>query len=275
MAMKKMPYNPPAMENRMEQHLPQVVDIAAAAGREIMEVYAGEGEFRVESKSDGSPLTEADRRAHNLIAERLAQLAPDIPLLSEESEARAFAERRAWRRYWLVDPLDGTKGFIRRNDQFSVNIALIENSRAVLGAVHAPTSGASYFAARGGGAFKTDGGAARPIRARKFDGARAVMVTSRSHAKGAVEEYRARLAAEGIEVEVSGAGSSLENLRGRRGRGRHLPALRADFRMGHRGRALRAGGGRRRPHRRGRRNAALQQGKYPQSVVSRRRGRRI
>ena len=210
MAMKKMPYNPPAMETRMEQHLPQVVDIAAAAGREIMEVYAGEGEFQVESKSDGSPLTEADRRAHHLIAERLAQLAPDIPLLSEESEARAFAERRAWRRYWLVDPLDGTKGFIRRTDQFSVNIALIENSRAVLGAVHAPTSGASYFAARGGGAFKTDGGAARPIRARKFDGARAVMVTSRSHAKGAVEEYRARLAAEGIEVEVSGAGSSLK-----------------------------------------------------------------
>ncbi|MGR3985243.1 MAG: 3'(2'),5'-bisphosphate nucleotidase CysQ [Gammaproteobacteria bacterium] len=196
------------MENKMEQRMREVVDIAIAAGREILDVYAGD--FQVESKSDGSPLTEADRRAHDLIETRLAQLAPDIPLLSEESDARAFSQRRAWPRYWLVDPLDGTKGFIKRSDQFSVNIALVEGARAVLGAVHAPVSGASYFAAAGGGAFKTDGNKARPIRARKFDRARAVMLVSRSHASGADAAYRARLAAEGIEVDVSGFGSSLK-----------------------------------------------------------------
>ncbi|MGR3913704.1 MAG: 3'(2'),5'-bisphosphate nucleotidase CysQ [Gammaproteobacteria bacterium] len=196
------------MKIKTEQLLMQVADIAAAAGREIMDVYAGD--FQVESKSDGSPLTEADRRAHNLIEARLARLAPHIPLLSEESDARAFSERRAWPRYWLVDPLDGTKGFIRRTDQFSVNIALIEGARAALGVVHAPVTGVSYFAVESGGAFKMDGGAARPIRTRKFDRAHAVMLVSRSHGSGADQAYRARLAAEGIALTVTATGSSLK-----------------------------------------------------------------
>ena len=133
------------MLNRLER----VVDIAIAAGGEILEVYAGD--FKVEVKGDGSPLTEADRRAHLLIEKQLRQLDPNIPVLSEESGAEAFAQRRKWGRFWLVDPLDGTKGFVRRNDEFTVNIALIEGSRAVLGVVYTPVTRVSHYAAAGGG----------------------------------------------------------------------------------------------------------------------------
>ncbi len=202
--------------------LEQVVDIAIAAGKEILEVYAGE--FAVQHKTDGSPLTEADRRAHELIHARLLQLEPRLPVLSEESGARAFEQRRGWARFWLVDPLDGTKGFIRRNDEFTVNIALIEGSRPVLGVVHAPVTGVSHYAAAGAGAFKTtadadadaDGKAAPgkaapvPIRVKKFNRERAVMVASRAHAGAAVEAYRARLAGVAREVAVTGIGSSLK-----------------------------------------------------------------
>lgn len=194
----------------MKHALQQVVEIAAAAGREILEVYAGD--FAVEEKRDGSPLTQADRRAHALIDAQLRKLTPEIPVLSEESDAHAFSARRGWRRYWLVDPLDGTKGFIKRTDEFTVNIALIEDSHAVLGAVHAPVSGVSYFAAAGGGAYKSGGAshAAREIRVKKFDRKRAVMMASRAHAGANVTAYRARLESAGIEIALSGVGSSLK-----------------------------------------------------------------
>ncbi len=189
--------------------LRQVLDIAIAAGREILDVYAGS--FQVEHKRDGSPLTQADRRAHRLIHERLQRLDPQTPLLSEESDASTFAQRRAWRRFWLVDPLDGTREFVKRNDEFTVNIALIEGGRAVLGVVHAPAKGVSHYAAAGVGAFKSGAdGKATPIRVKKFERAKAIMVSSRSHAGAAVEAYRARLADEADEVEVTGMGSSLK-----------------------------------------------------------------
>ncbi len=205
----------------MTGRLQQVVAIAIAAGAEILDVYAGE--FEVEIKGDGSPLTEADRRAHELIHRRLLQLDPAIPLLSEESDAEAFAARHGWHRFWLVDPLDGTKEFVKRSDQFTVNIALIEGDRPVLGVVHAPVSGVSYYAAHGvntGGATGTTSateafragsdGKATPIRVKKFDRKKAVMVASRSHSGAAVEAYRARLAGEAERVEVTGMGSSLK-----------------------------------------------------------------
>ena len=193
------------MLNRLER----VVDIAIAAGGEILEVYAGD--FEVEVKGDGSPLTEADRRAHLLIEKQLRQLDPDIPVLSEESGAEAFAQRRKWGRFWLVDPLDGTKGFVRRNDEFTVNIALIEGSRPVLGVVYTPVTRISHYAAAGVGAFKA--GRERkpaPIRVKKFTREKVVMVASRSHAGAAVEAYRARLAGEVEQVETTAIGSSLK-----------------------------------------------------------------
>lgn len=193
----------------MTNQLQQVVAIAIAAGAEILDVYAGE--FEVEMKGDGSPLTQADRRAHELIHARLHRLAPDIPLLSEESDAAAFAARRGWRRFWLVDPLDGTKEFVKRSDQFTVNIALIDGNRPVLGVVHAPVTGVSYYADSSARAFRVGAdGKAAAIRVKKFDRKKAVMVTSRSHSTAAVDAYRTRLASAAGQVEVTGMGSSLK-----------------------------------------------------------------
>ncbi|MEE8305985.1 MAG: inositol monophosphatase family protein, partial [Gammaproteobacteria bacterium] len=104
-----------------------------------MQVYGTE--FTVDHKDDQSPLTEADRRAHNVIVAGLTRLDSKIPVLSEESPPQVMAERLEWERYWLVDPLDGTKEFVKRNGEFTVNIALIEDHHAVLGAVHAPVLG--------------------------------------------------------------------------------------------------------------------------------------
>src|SRR5687767_11170303 len=123
--------------------LEAVRDIARSAGREILDVYGTD--FGSSAKDDDSPLTEADLRAHHLIAAELARLSPALPLLSEESaNIVPWEQRRAWQRYWLVDPLDGTKEFVARNGEFTVNIALIENGRPVLGVVHIPVSDTTY-----------------------------------------------------------------------------------------------------------------------------------
>lgn len=210
----------------MNDTLRQLAAIARAAGREILTVYhaAGAGaDLEVETKTDGSPVTIADRRAHDVIAAQLAHLAPDIPLLSEESPAEAFEARRGWRRFWLADPLDGTRGFINRDDQFTVNIALIDSGRPVLGVVFAPRSG-DLYAADGDGAFKVDGGGdgdgdggggagvrdARRIRVRPHDRARVVMAVSRSHAGPRTTAYRARLAEVFGAVDTVAIGSSLK-----------------------------------------------------------------
>ena len=170
------------------EHLEGARAIAVEAGRKILDVY--ERGFSVEHKEDRSPLTEADRAAHDLIAARLARLTPDIPLLSEESAKIEYAERARWRRFWLVDPLDGTKEFINRNGEFTVNIALIEDHAPVLGVVYVPVPGVVYFACRGRGAFKhTSLAAPEPIRARGFAGGKPIVVASRSHAGAETEAF--------------------------------------------------------------------------------------
>ena len=116
--------------------LEDVRKIAATAGEAIMDVYGSE--FAVEFKDDQSPLTEADRRAHEVIVAGLQSLEPTLPILSEESAAEELVDRRSWGSFWLVDPLDGTKEFVKRNGEFTVNIALIEQHRAVMGVVLAP-----------------------------------------------------------------------------------------------------------------------------------------
>lgn len=144
--------------------LEAVREIAEAAGREIMIVY--ESDFAVERKADTSPITEADVVANRLIAERLAALEPTLPVLTEETRAPAWRERREWRRYWLVDPLDGTREFVKRNGEFSVNIALIDAGEPVLGVVLAPAIGREYAAVRGLGAWRYVDGRAESIRVR-------------------------------------------------------------------------------------------------------------
>ncbi len=127
----------------MHDMIDNLTEIARKAGEAILEVYHSE-DFGVEQKSDNSPLTQADLAAHKIISESLAVIYPDLPCFSEESEVLPFEQRQAWQRYFLVDPLDGTKEFINRNGEFTVNIALIENGRSLLGIVYVPVIDRMY-----------------------------------------------------------------------------------------------------------------------------------
>jgi 3'(2'), 5'-bisphosphate nucleotidase len=129
----------------------QVGEIARAAGAAILEVY--HGDFAVRTKADASPVTAADLAAQRVIMAALSQLDPALPVLSEEAKASPWSVRRHWTRYWLVDPLDGTREFVKRNGEFTVNIALIDDRRSVLGVVLAPVTGELYLAEHGQGAW--------------------------------------------------------------------------------------------------------------------------
>jgi 3'(2'), 5'-bisphosphate nucleotidase len=189
--------------------LEDVVNIATEAGRRILDVY--ERQFDVSRKDDGSPLTDADRAAHEVIVERLAALTPDIPILSEESAKIDYSERAAWQRFWLVDPLDGTKEFVNRNGEFTVNIALIDNGAPLLGVVYVPVTGVCYLAVHGRGAWKEQGGSNRaPIRVRAYQGGHATVVASRSHRGDAVDKFLANLKAREGEYDTASLGSSLK-----------------------------------------------------------------
>ena len=189
--------------------LEPVLAIAAEAGRRILDVY--ERQFDVSSKDDGSPLTDADRAAHELIVTRLIQLTPGIPVLSEESAKIEYAERADWERFWLVDPLDGTKEFVNRNGEFTVNIALVEAGAPVLGVVVVPVTAVAYLAIRGQGAWKEQGGCDRkPIRVRAYRGGRATVVASRSHRGEALDRFLERLNAREGEYATTSMGSSLK-----------------------------------------------------------------
>ncbi len=182
-----------------------IAGIAAEAGRAIIEVY--ERDFEVEEKADRTPLTEADLASHRIIRDALARLTPDIPLLSEESADIDFETRANWIQYWLVDPLDGTKEFINRNGEFTVNIALIRNHDPVLGVVHVPVSGTTYAGVVGKWASRQDAdGRAEPIRVRVPCPETAVVVGSRSHANPRLQEALAGIGPH----ELVSMGSSLK-----------------------------------------------------------------
>ncbi|NJD32882.1 MAG: 3'(2'),5'-bisphosphate nucleotidase CysQ [Gammaproteobacteria bacterium] len=157
-----------------------VLDAVAAASTAILEVYASSHD--VEYKADESPITRADRAAQDILAARLALLAPGIPMLSEEAEAaHDFEVRRRWGEFWLVDPLDGTREFIGRNGEFTVNVALVREHEPVLGVVAAPALALTYYAARGHGAFRIQGHPQpEPIHVRPA-ATPLVVVGSRSH----------------------------------------------------------------------------------------------
>ncbi|HEX5952136.1 MAG TPA: 3'(2'),5'-bisphosphate nucleotidase CysQ [Rhodanobacteraceae bacterium] len=154
--------------------------LARRAGAAILEVYAGS--FAVETKSDDSPLTAADMASHRLIVQGLRELTPDIPVLSEESKSLDWSVRQTWERYWLVDPLDGTREFVKRNGEFTVNIALIENHLPVLGVVLVPVTGELYYGVAGDGAFleTAPGAVPQPITTRPAASI-PIVAGSRSH----------------------------------------------------------------------------------------------
>lgn len=130
-----------------------LISIAEKAGSAILDIY-NSSDFNVTEKDDNSPLTAADLISHSIIYEGLASNFPDIPILSEEGKNTSYEARKYWKRFWLVDPLDGTKEFIKRNGEFTVNIALIENEKPVLGVIHVPVFNETYYGAAGVGAFK-------------------------------------------------------------------------------------------------------------------------
>ena len=202
---------PTASSPALSEHLiAALVDVTRRAGAAILEVY--ESDFEVQTKSDASPLTAADLAAHDVIAEALASLTPEIPLLSEESEPPPFAERQRWQRYWLIDPLDGTREFVDRNGQFTVNIALIENGQPRLGLVGVPTRAQVYFGCVATGRAEChEDGTTRPIGGRPMAADRPLtVVASRSHKNARLERYLASLAGTFPGVERRAMGSSLK-----------------------------------------------------------------
>ncbi|MEZ4972109.1 MAG: 3'(2'),5'-bisphosphate nucleotidase CysQ [Cyclobacteriaceae bacterium] len=191
----------------LESLLNIAIKAAEAACQEILEVYNGD-DFETQLKSDNSPLTQADKRAHNVIASHLEQTG--LPILSEEGKNVPYEERKNWKQFWMVDPLDGTKEFIKRNDEFTVNIALIENQEPVLGVVAVPVSGVLYYGANGLGAFKkVEGRQSRLTDNRQLATNNQLItrvVASRSHMNEETEEYIKKLG----KTEVVSAGSSLK-----------------------------------------------------------------
>jgi len=180
-----------------------VITIAKQAGETIMQIY--QKDFSVEYKEDQSPLTEADLASHHLICDELNKLYPDIPILSEESaDSFNLADENAY--FWCVDPLDGTKEFVKKNDEFTVNIALIQNQQPILGVIGVPAKNMVYAAVKGDGAFKQQGcNELKKIRVKPQDPDNLTFAVSRSHlddhTKVMVDEYR---------VELLQAGSALK-----------------------------------------------------------------
>jgi 3'(2'), 5'-bisphosphate nucleotidase len=182
------------------------VDIARRAGDEILDVYST-GETLTTHKDDRSPLTQADLRSHRLIEAALLALDPGTPVLSEEAAALPYEERRRWTRYWLVDPLDGTREFLSRNGEFTVNIALVEGHAPALGVVHVPARNSTYWGVPGEGAWRSvDHGAPVAIRVQNLAASPVRVVGSRSHRGHSLDAYLARLGPH----EMVPVGSSLK-----------------------------------------------------------------
>lgn len=182
------------------------VSLSKLAGERIMTIY--NQDFSVVRKDDNSPLTEADMAAHAVIDDGLEDLAPEYPLLSEESATIPFEDRKRWEYYWLVDPLDGTREFIKRNGEFTVNIALIHEHRAILGVVYAPALSVCYFAAQGLGAYKQEGDNA-PVRIHVQSKHRdkVIVAGSRSHRGESLDRFLENLG----DYELLSMGSALKS----------------------------------------------------------------
>jgi 3'(2'), 5'-bisphosphate nucleotidase len=192
-------------------YLPAVIALAQRAGQAILPHWRND--VAVTEKADASPVTAADLAAHEILAAGLRELAPEIPVLSEEDAGIAFAERAEWQRWWLVDPLDGTKEFISGSEEFTVNVALIENGRVVFGVVSMPTTQRCYVGGAGLGAWRSDDDTdLAPIRVRDVPpkGEAFTVVASRRHSSPEQERLLAGLSAAVGELQLTSVGSSLK-----------------------------------------------------------------
>ncbi|MCS6917809.1 MAG: 3'(2'),5'-bisphosphate nucleotidase CysQ [Chitinophagales bacterium] len=190
-----------------------VLDTARRAGQAVMEVYERDVAEQVELKADHSPLTEADKRSNALIIEALRERFPKIPILSEETKQVPYEERRHWSMYWLVDPLDGTKEFIKKNGEFTINIALLQEGMPVVGVVYAPAQGRLWYGLHQLGAYavQADGSVRRLQRGSNWRQLNHVrVVASRSHLDENTLQFVDALRQQGKQVDFVSSGSSIK-----------------------------------------------------------------
>lgn len=213
----------------MKELLSTAIVASLRGGEEILKVYAQD--FEVEFKADESPLTMADQNAHNAIEKILKETS--LPILSEEGKSIPYSERKDWKRFWMVDPLDGTKEFVKRNGEFTVNIALIENGVSILGVIYVPVSKELYFAAQGIGSFKAENIVSFDTLAGLMDFANklpmaapndeVVIVASRSHLSAETEAFFEEQKKLGFKVSTLSRGSSLKLCMVAEGKARYYP----------------------------------------------------
>ena len=185
-----------------------LIEIARQGGEKILEIY--ERDFEQYEKEDKSPLTEADLASNKIICDGLKKHFPNIPILSEEGKHLSYQDRKKWNKFFLVDPLDGTKEFIKKNGEFTVNIALVEGNRPVLGVVYVPVQNITYFAQKNEGAYLIKNEKKEKLPTQKFSSEKLIVMGSKSHLNEETKEFVKKL--EGVfgKVEFQGAGSSLK-----------------------------------------------------------------
>ncbi len=198
-----------SVEPEYSRYIDRLRDISGEAGAAIVRYYEADEVLEASAKADDSPLTAADLASHDILMRGLQSLG--LPILSEESDAETMAKRRQWPRYWLVDPLDGTREFLERTGEFTINIALVDRHQAVLGAVYLPLEETLYLGMPGHGAWCYRGDERQPISARQLpEDDSLVILTSRRHRGEQLDNYIAQLAAKGRVVERRYAGSALK-----------------------------------------------------------------
>ena len=189
----------------LKETLDNLIEISSLAGSEILDVY--NGNINVTLKDDLSPLTDADRKSNEVIVGKLNDLYPQIPILSEEGKKIEYKDRQKWNVFWLIDPLDGTKEFIKRNGEFTVNIALIENGIPIAGVVYAPTTDTFWYGAKDLGSFmKKNSLAPESISVRDVNSEAVKIVSSRSHPSPKLQAYLNKFE----NHEIVNMGSSLK-----------------------------------------------------------------
>ena len=185
----------------------EIIEIALKAGEEILDVY--NSDFQFENKADGTPLTEADRRANKVILEGLRKIS-DIPVISEEEEKPPYEKRKSWKKFWIIDPLDGTEEFTQRKDEFAVNIALVENNIPVAGVVYFPALDLLYYGSEKEGAFKIKSGKEEKIEPEEINPEKIRVVTSKSKYNQQTKDFIEKLKEKYKEVEVKKIGSPMK-----------------------------------------------------------------
>jgi len=193
------------MNVAIQNLLPSIIEISEKAAGVILKFY--NSDFSIKEKDDHTPVTSADIAAHQCITQALSELTPNIPVLSEEDAGIPFHIRKSWDTYWLVDPLDGTREFIKKNGEFSVNIALIQNQKSILGVIYIPVSGICYYASQSNGAYKRVSSQTTKINVRPCERDSIIIAGSRSYRDSSLDNFLSNIG----RYEIISMGSSIKS----------------------------------------------------------------